>query len=64
MKVKVGDKIYDGEMEPVMVILSKEDRENINSMTPEAKKYCSYPDTEEWINNDYEKIVNWMKTKG
>ena len=35
MKVKVGCCIYDGEEQPVMVILSKEDKENIANMSPE-----------------------------
>lgn len=43
MKVKVGDKVYDGEKEPVMVILSKQDKINIASMSSKEKKYCSYP---------------------
>lgn len=34
MKVKVGNKIYDGEIEPVMVILTEQDKLNI-------KKYVS-----------------------
>jgi hypothetical protein len=44
MKVKVGDKIYDSESEPIMVILSESDKENISNMLPEATKYCSFPD--------------------
>jgi len=45
MKVKVGEKIYDGEKEPVMVILTEQDKENIKNMVPEATKYCMYPNT-------------------
>lgn len=60
MKVKVGDKIYDGENEPVMVILSEGEKEQITKMSPEATKYCVYPFTNEWTANDYEKIKNWM----
>lgn len=44
MKVKIGDKIYDGNDEPVMVILSKKDRENIEQMPDSSTKYCSYPE--------------------
>jgi hypothetical protein len=44
MKVKVGDKIYDSEKEPIMVILSESDKENICNMLSEATKYCSFPD--------------------
>ena len=38
MKVKVGNKIYDGENEPVMVILSKGDKKNIANMIPSGTK--------------------------
>lgn len=56
MKVKIGDKVYDGETEPVMVILSEQDKLNISNMLPDNTKYCSYPD-------DYtqEDIKRWMK---
>lgn len=60
MKVKVGNKVYDGEKEPVMVILSKGEKEQISNMG-DAKKYCIYPDKEKWIANDYKKIKKWMK---
>ena len=61
MKVKVGDKVYDGEEEPVMVILSKGEKAQIANMHPDATKYCVYPSTEEWIEDDYVKIKKWMK---
>ena len=56
MKIKVGNKIYDGEKEPVMVILSKEDKYNINHMLKTATKYCSYPE-----GYDSDKIREWME---
>ncbi len=56
MKVKIGDKIYDGRNEPVMVILSERDKDNIKSMDLGLTKYCSYPDG---TNIDIDK---WMKT--
>lgn len=43
MKVKVGNKIYDGEKEPVMVILSDQDKRNIANMLPGCSKYVSFP---------------------
>lgn len=43
MKVKVRGKIYDGTKEPVMVILSEKDKENIRNMSPGGRKYCVYP---------------------
>ena len=46
MKVKIRDKVYDGEVEPVMVILSEGEKEYIANM--EASKYCVYPEKEEW----------------
>lgn len=61
MKVKVGNKIYNGEKEPVMVILNKGEKEQIAKMTPEATKYCVYPDDEKWLKNDYKEIKEWMK---
>ena len=62
MKVKVGNKIYDGQKEPVMVILSKGERQQIAEMLPDATKYCMYPDSKEWIDNDHKKIKRWMET--
>jgi len=45
MKVKVGTKIYDGNEEPVMVILTDQDKKNIANMLPECDRYCMYPDS-------------------
>ena len=44
MRVKVGDTVYDAEEQPVMVILSAKDKENIASMMPEDTKYLAFPD--------------------
>jgi len=63
MKVKIGDKIYNGEKEPVMVTLTEEEKEQINNMSPDNKGYCVYPDTKEWTENNFAKIVKWMKTE-
>ncbi len=60
MRVKVGDKIYDGEKEPVMIILSEGEKQQIADMHPDCSKYCVYPDAEEWLENDYAKIIKWM----
>ena len=43
MKVKIGDKIYSSEKEPIMIILDDSDKENVSAMLPESSKYCSYP---------------------
>ena len=58
MKVKVKDVIYDGEEEPVMVILTDQDKENIKNMVPGATKYCMYPE-----NFKVEEIKEFMKTE-
>ena len=58
MKVKIGDKIYDGAIEPVMVILTDDDKANISNMPPNNFKYLSYPE-EEMTN---EEALLFMKT--
>jgi len=60
MKVKVGNKVYDGKKEPVMVILSEGEKKQIADMHPDATKYCVYPDTEKWTKNNYANIKAWM----
>jgi hypothetical protein len=62
MKVKIGDKIYDGAVEPIMIILSKEDKKQITEMHPDATKYCQYPDKKMWRSENYANIKDWMKT--
>ena len=59
MKIKVGNKVYDGENEPVMVILSPKEKEQIANMG-DSKKYCVYPGEKKWIENDYKEIKRWM----
>ena len=60
MKIKVRDKIYDGKKEPVMIILSKGEKEQIANMHPDATKYCVYPAEEKWMKDDYKAIKEWM----
>ena len=56
MKVKIGDKIYDAEDVPVMVILSTKDKKNIATMPAGNSKYCSFPST-----MPSETVSAWMK---
>ena len=56
MKVKIKNKIYDGNEEPVMVILSDEDKRNIKEMNKSCNKYCSFPDE----GYDIDGINEWM----
>jgi hypothetical protein len=59
MKVKVGNKIYDGSNEPIMIIVSAGDRENIANMLPDCTKYCQYPN-----DIDQDIIEKWMEDEG
>lgn len=56
MKVKVGNEVFDGGREPVMVILTPEDKKNIAAMPPFAIKYCAYPEERFKV----EDIRRWM----
>ncbi|MEJ1412794.1 MAG: hypothetical protein RPU90_04345 [Candidatus Sedimenticola sp. (ex Thyasira tokunagai)] len=56
MKVKIGNNVYDGNEQPVMVILTDQDKENIKNMAPESPKYATFPD--EWGSKD--EMLNWM----
>lgn len=63
MKVKVGDKIYDGEKEPVMVIMTEKERKSLvkNFINSAASKYCVYPATDYWNNDNFKNIKEWME---
>ena len=45
MHVKIGEKIHDASKEPIMLILSKIDKDNIKNMTEESARYCCFPDS-------------------
>ena len=55
MKVKIASKFYDTDKQPIMIILTQEDNDNISNMPVEATKYCVYP---EGFNQ--EQIEQWM----
>lgn len=44
MKLKVNGYLFEAD-EPIMVILTDKDKENINNMSKDNYKYCAYPDT-------------------
>lgn len=44
MKVKIGEKIYDSNVEPIMLILGDDDKFNIEAMDETCANYCSYPE--------------------
>lgn len=56
MKVKVGNKIYDSNDEPIMIILDDQDKENIAKMHKDKKKFISYPSKMK-----VDEIRNWAK---
>ncbi len=43
MKVKIGNKIYDSDEEPIMVILDDYNKHDISHMAEDDKKYCVFP---------------------
>jgi len=55
MKIKVGDRVYDGTEQPIMVILTAQDKDNIARMPDWATKYAQYPDC--WLEKE---IEEWM----
>lgn len=59
MKVKIFDKIYDANEQPIMIILTEQDKKNIANMHPDATKYACFPDT----GFEKEFIERWMKTE-
>jgi hypothetical protein len=44
VKIKIGNKIYDSDKEPIMVTLTSEEKIYISCMGHTQKKFCSYPD--------------------
>ena len=57
MKVKVGNIIYDGIDEPIMVILTNLDKASIRDMPDDNFCYCQYC-ANNWSEKD---IEEWMK---
>lgn len=44
MKVKIGNTVYSSDDQPIMVVLSPDDKKNIARMPEAATKYAEYPD--------------------
>ena len=51
-----SDKIYNAEEEPIIILLSDQDKLNIQNMLPSATMYAVYPDTTKKI--DVEKMMD------
>lgn len=58
LKVKIGDKIYDAEIEPIMIILDDECKNLILNMNKDCTKICFAP---EYMKK--EAISNFMKVE-
>lgn len=59
MIIKIGDQVFDSSDEknhPMMIVMSDKDRENINNMSPNARKICIYNSD----NYTEEEIRAWM----
>ena len=59
MKVKINNKTYDSNEEPIMLILSDQDKKNIKNMADDATKYCSFPED---YNGDIYEFMGIEKT--
>ena len=42
MKIKIGNRVYTSKDQPIMIILTEADKQNISNMLPECTKYCEY----------------------
>jgi hypothetical protein len=56
MRIKVNDIWYDGEVQPIMVQLTENDKKNILVMPTECTRYAEFPDT-----YSKEDIKKWME---
>ena len=59
MLVKIGEKIYNPVDQPILVILSEQDKELIRSMDKGTHCYCSYDDKKHTV----EEIREWISKK-
>lgn len=57
MKVKIGDRIYDSNYQPIMLILDENDKKNISKMDNDATKFVTYPDDEEFTDRVIRKFM-------
>jgi hypothetical protein len=44
MKVKIGNRIIDSNEQPVMIILSNDEKEMIGNMAGQDLKFCCFPE--------------------
>lgn len=44
MKIKVGDKVFNSDDQPIMVILEDYEKELIQQMSPKNARLCVFPE--------------------
>lgn len=59
MKIKIGSLVYDSEEQPIMVVLSEQDKGNIAQMRLGIDAYLSMPSNQNWTDTE---IATWMET--
>ena len=59
MLIKIGDTIYNPVDQPILVILSEQDKKLIRSMDKGNHCYCSYDDKKHTV----EEIREWISKK-
>ena len=60
MKVKIGDKFYDAEEQPVMIIMTPDDKFSLAYKASEATMYAVFPDN--W--GTQQEQEKWMMDNG
>lgn len=58
MQVKIGNKIYSDSEEPIMLIFTPKDKENIRNMNPECYRFACIPVSSKMSE---EQIDKWME---
>ena len=58
MKVFIGDQVFDSSEEPVLVILTDQEKEVLSRMKWNEHKYCSFPS-----NMSELEMRAWMQSK-
>lgn len=56
MRVKIGDKIIDSTYEPIIIVLSREEKDLISNMDEQDYHFCSFPES-----FDLEELLKFMK---
>jgi len=66
MKIKIRNKMYNTDDEPIMLVFESEEEAkrvgyDVTNMAPSSRKYCMYPDKKEWTDDNFKAITAWMK---